>query len=415
MRYTMLAILSLIAFSSCNTKRSGDTDLIRDEKFQKELQEKFILLEDGGTVELPAGKYLINKPLSLEGKKNITIRGKGAGKTVLSFLGQTDGAEGINVANCDNVKLEDFTVQDSKGDNIKLKNCNNIEIRGMNSTWTTGTDSANGNYGYYPVECHGVLLEGCEVSYCADAGIYVGQSYNVTIRNCHAHNNVCGIEIENCINSDVYENYSHDNTGGIVVYDLPGLPLKDGKNCRVYRNKIESNNNKNFARPGSYVSDIPPGSGIIIMAYDSVQVFKNSIINNKTVGCCAVSYQATGRPINDSLYTPYCTCIFIHDNTFERKALLIPDLKSDLGKLILATSKSPADLIYDGNYSKEMSNPDGSLKQEYRSCFTRNGDIKFLNMNAWHSKEIRHVLKTYDNNLAPFDCSISNINGNNNR
>ena len=41
--------------------------------------------------------------------------------------------------------------------------------------------------------------------YCADAGVYVGQSTNVTIRHYYAHHNVAGIEIENCINSDVYK------------------------------------------------------------------------------------------------------------------------------------------------------------------------------------------------------------------
>lgn len=378
---------------------------------EKEFQEKFILLEDSGIIELPEGHFLFSKTLSLEGKNNVIIRGKGKDKTILSFLGQTDGAEGINITNCNNISIEGFTIQDSKGDNIKLKDCNNIAIRDMNSTWTTGTDSANGNYGYYPVACKNVLIERCEVSYCADAGIYVGQSIGVTIRNCVAHQNVCGIEIENCINSDVYNNYSYNNSGGIVVYDLPGLPLKDGKNCRVFNNKLESNNSKNFAKPGSYVSDIPPGSGLIIMSYDSVEVFKNTFINNKTLGCCAVSYQATGRPINDSLFTPFCTSIFIHDNTFTRKLLLVPDLSSDLGKLVLAMSKSPADLIYDNNYTKEMSNADGSLKAQYRSCFSNNGKIKFFNLNAYQSPVIEHVLKTYDNNLAAFDCSISNIRG----
>ena len=61
----------------------------------------------------------------------------------------------------------------------------------------------------------------------------------------------------------------------------------------------------------------------------------------------------------------------------------MPDLTSDLGKLVLAISKSPADIIYDGNYSKAMSNIDGTLQQQYRSCFTNNGDIKFFNLNAY--------------------------------
>lgn len=412
MKYTIIFIISCCAaFYSCknnNTKKS----FINDEGLQKELQEKFILVEDGETIELPEGNYIFRKSLSLEGKNNITIKGKGKDKTILSFLGQKEGAEGINVSNCNTITLQDFTIQDAKGDNIKLKGCTNIVLSHLNSTWTTGADSANGNYGYYPVDCKNILIEKCEVSYCADAGIYVGQSYDITIRNCVAHHNVCGIEIENCINVDVHDNLAYNNSGGFVIYDLPGLPMKNGKNCRIYNNIARENNFKNFAKPGSYVSDIPPGSGIIIMAYDSVEVFNNTFENNKTLGCCAVSYFATGRPFTDSIYTPYCTSVFIHNNIFKRKALLLPDLSSDLGKLILAIAKSPVDIIYDGNYSKAMSNPDGSLKPQYKSCFRNNGDIKFFNLNAYKSPKIENVLKTYDRNLSKFDCTLNQITGN---
>lgn len=411
MRYTYLLFLSVILLVSCQQKKST-TQFIKDEKLQKELQEKFIMVEDGGTIELPAGNYLFSKSLSIEGKNNITIIGKGKDKTIFSFLGQDEGAEGINVTNCNNIILEGFTIQDAKGDNIKLKHCDNAIIRNINSTWTTGADSMNGNYGYYPVECRNILIEKCEVSYCADAGVYVGQSYNVTVRNCVAHHNVCGIEIENCIDVDVHDNLSYNNTGGFVIYDLPGLPMKNGKNCRVYNNIARENNFKNFAKPGSYVSDIPPGSGIIILAYDSVEVYNNTFENNKTLGCCAVSYYAVGRKFTDSIYTPYCTSIFIHNNIFKRKPLLVPDLGSDLGKLILAISKSPVDIIYDGNYSKAMSNADGTLQAQYKSCFTNNGDIKFFNLNAYKSADIMNVLKTYDTNLKAFDCSLVGISGN---
>jgi hypothetical protein len=91
-------LIAGIVFQGCNNegKKAGDTaGFETDEKFQKEFQEKLILVEDGGTVEFPEGKFLLKKALSVEGKKNVTIKGAGAGKTILSFLGQTEGAEGI--------------------------------------------------------------------------------------------------------------------------------------------------------------------------------------------------------------------------------------------------------------------------------------------------------------------------------
>ena len=77
-------------------------------------------------------------------------------------------------------------------------------------------------------------------------------------------------------------------------------------------------------------------------------------------------------------------------------------------------SKGPADIIYDHNYNKAMSNPDGTLQQQYKSCFRNNGDIKFFNLNAYKSPVIENVLKTYDKDLKTFDCSLSGIIGDSN-
>ena len=87
--------------------------------FEKSLQKRLILAEDGATIEIEAGRFKLTKSLSLEGKKNITLRGKGIDKTILSFKGQTQGAEGIRVSNCENIVIEDMTTEDSKGDLIK--------------------------------------------------------------------------------------------------------------------------------------------------------------------------------------------------------------------------------------------------------------------------------------------------------
>jgi nitrous oxidase accessory protein NosD len=69
--------------------------------FEKKLQTKLILAEDGTTIEIEAGTFFLTKSLSLEGKKNITLRGKGIDKTVLSFKNQIQGAEGIKITNCE--------------------------------------------------------------------------------------------------------------------------------------------------------------------------------------------------------------------------------------------------------------------------------------------------------------------------
>ncbi|MEN9447649.1 MAG: hypothetical protein RJA25_939 [Bacteroidota bacterium] len=411
----LFLMVTLFMCSNCNRegKKAGETaGFETDEKYQKQFLEQFILVEDGGVIELPAGKFLLKKGLSIEGKKNVTIKGAGVDKTILSFLNQTEGAEGILATNCQNITFENFTIQDAKGDNLKLKGCDGVHIHHMNSTWTTGADTSNGNYGYYPVECKNVLLENAEVSYCADAGVYVGQSTNVTVRHCYAHHNVAGIEIENCINSDVYKNKAENNSGGILVFDLPKLFQANGRNAKIWDNDCLNNNFQNFGKPGSIVSTIPPGSGMIIMATDSVDVFNNRIIDNKTVGVAVISYFITGKQINDSTYGPYCTAINIHDNTFKRK-IAIPDLSTDLGKLLTATFKGSIDILVDGSSDPKIRDKNGQVPEDKRICIRNNGEIKFGNLNLWKATGRADIMNYKDSDLSKFNCEYKGINGNN--
>ena len=54
-----------------------------DAEFQKALQLRFIQAKPGEVIELPAGKWTFNRALSLN-KSDVTIRGAGPDKTVLS-------------------------------------------------------------------------------------------------------------------------------------------------------------------------------------------------------------------------------------------------------------------------------------------------------------------------------------------
>ncbi len=41
-------------------------------------------------------------------------------------------------------------------------------------------------------------------------------------------------EIENTLRADVFDNVATDNTGGILVFDLPGLNQKNGNHWKTY-------------------------------------------------------------------------------------------------------------------------------------------------------------------------------------
>ena len=153
----------------------------------------------------------------------------------------------------------------------------------MRTEWTGGPEETNGGYGLYPVLCTDVLIEDCVVRGASDAGIYVGQSEDSIVRRNSVEQNVAGIEIENCTKADVYENVATDNAGGILVFTMPDLPKKDGRHCRVFKNPVMANNHENFAPKGNIVATVPPGTGIMIMASDQVEVFDNTIEQNQTV------------------------------------------------------------------------------------------------------------------------------------
>ncbi|HMP61088.1 MAG TPA: parallel beta-helix domain-containing protein, partial [Gemmatales bacterium] len=247
---------------------------------QKEVQRALIRAKPGMVIELGAGTFEFHASLSLTVPR-VTLRGQGMGKTVLCFAKQDQGKEGMLVT-ADGFTAEDFTLADAKGDGLKINGVKGVTLRRVEATWRDGPKETNGAYGLYPVQCERVLIEDCQASHASDAGIYVGQSKQIVIRRCKATRNVAGIEVENSFDADVYENQATDNTGGILVFDLPDLPLKNGGRVRVFNNVVSANNHVNFAPKGNIVATVPPGTGIMVLATDQVEIFGNKISDNKT-------------------------------------------------------------------------------------------------------------------------------------
>ncbi len=126
-----------------------------------------------------------------------------------------------------------------------------LTVQGVRVEWTNGPATDNGAYGLYPVGCFDVLIENSVVIGASDAGIYVGQSEQIVVRNNLVQYNVAGIEIENSKYADVYLNRATHNTGGILVFDLPNLPKQGGRQTRVFMNYLDANDTPNFAKAAS--------------------------------------------------------------------------------------------------------------------------------------------------------------------
>ena len=123
------------------------------------------------------------------------------------------------------------------GDNLKISESKNVIIRNVRTAWTGTISTQNGAYGIYPVLTQNLLIEGCEAIGASDAGIYVGQSKNVVVRNNRAFYNVAGVESENSTDVEIYENDIYENTSGLLIFNLPKLTLY-GKNVTAYNNRI---------------------------------------------------------------------------------------------------------------------------------------------------------------------------------
>jgi parallel beta-helix repeat protein len=363
---------------------------------QKEVQKRFqtmlIEVSDGAVVQLPEGRFTFDGSLSMDGKNNVKIKGAGRDKTILSFKGQVTGAEGLKITNGKNITIEDLAVQDSKGDGIKTQLIDGIVFRNIDVSWTGGADPKNGGYGVYPVQCSNVLIEQCTVSGASDAGIYVGQSKQIIVRNSKAFENVAGIEIENSLFADVYDNEAWNNTGGILVFDLPDLTMKEGGYVRLFRNNIHDNNHLNFAPKGNIVGKVPQGTGLMILATRNVEVFENKIVNNITASTAIVSYYMTENPIKDATYKPFPSSIFIHDNYYERPHVKATS-KGRLGKMFkykLRFGKDVPHIIYDGIEDDKM--------KDRNICLKNNTNSSFVNIDA--GNKFRNKSK----DTKPHDC-----------
>jgi len=280
------------------------------------LQEALILAAPGDVIELGAGRFVLTDGLSLD-VDGVTLRGagmEGESASVLDFTGQQGAGEGLLVTS-DNVTLRDFAVENPKGDGIKSKGADNIIYSGIRVTWTGGPKATNGAYGIYPVESTGVLVTNSKVSGASDAGIYVGQSRDITVRQNIVEFNVAGIEIENSRNALVTENIATRNTGGLLVFDLPGLPVMNGGNVILRRNVVADNDTPNFAPPGNIVASVRRGTGVLVMANDGVLIDENAFENNPTAHIMVVAYT---QPFTDARYNPYARNVIVGFNAFGR-------------------------------------------------------------------------------------------------
>ncbi len=318
-------------------------------------------------IEFSEGYFELTSGIQISGTEDILIKGQGMDKTVLSFK-NSQSQEGVLATTVRGITVEDLTVLDSPGDAFKLQGVDHGTLRRVRAFWSSGRNLANedpvtaenyqtklhvactdparhnpdnpnpaetdttspdynvsklsGRYGIYPVNSQNILVEDSEAVGASDAGIYVGQTDNAIIRNSRAAFNVFGFEIENVRSGEYEGNLAECNTGGFLVYDLDGL-TRYGSRTRMYRNVARNNNTYNFAEPGSIVSNVPRGVGMITLGYDKIDIFDNVFEDNGTAGIVHTSYKLFGVP-GDRRLDLYSEGVHMWNNTFRNNGNDLP-------------------------------------------------------------------------------------------
>ena len=392
-----LLLITLLVISSLSLS-SKQVVLGPNPDSQEEIQEALIDLEPGDVLTLKSGEYFFEDGISLD-VDDVIFEGSGINETILNFGSQVSGAQGLLVTS-NGVTIRDFAVLDAKGDAIKVIGADGINMVRLRTEWQGGPKETNGAYGFYPVESKNVLIDGCVAIGASDAGIYVGQSQHIIVKNSIAQYNVAGIEIENSFYADVFDNIASHNTGGILIFDLPDLPQQGGHHVRVFRNKAINNDTDNFAPEGNIVGEVPRGTGIIIQANSEVEVFDNDIYGNGTVNLSIVTY---GYETEDENYNPHPKSIQIHGNRFGEGGF-DPDVETgELASILFALSEGDMpDIFWDGILPTSqliLGQPDNE-----KLVMSNNGDATFLTLNP-----IKYMLPFFDpveRDIAEYDGEI---------
>lgn len=377
---------------------------------QTAIQAALIAAGDGDTVCLASGTFTLTDALEVRGLTDFTLRGAGPTETVLNFAGQSAGGTGIDMSNMTRVIVEDLGIVDAAGNGLRITGSDQVVIRRVHAGWTNPADETNGKYAIYPVSSSNVLVEDSEAYGSADAGIYVGQTDTCIVRNNRAYGNVAGIEIENSNDCEVYGNTAEDNTGGILVFELPNLP-KQGAGTLVRDNIIRNNNERNFA-DGGFVSALPRGTGLFILAANDVEIRDNTITGNEGTGIALVSW-STAELLElgaaDDAYDGWAERIYIHDNVFEGNGTQPGGPLDELndqdplwlvrGALIAAgvdVSGGLEDILWDGALDEGAGAGDVL-------CIRNNGDASFRNLDLVNLFAASSPMTTTD--AGPHDCS----------
>jgi parallel beta-helix repeat protein len=295
------------AFSSSGTEELGAAGMMQVRALTTPTSGELILVKDGESIQAAVksaspGAVIKVMPGTYKetvyiDKDNITLSGVIEQGRYPVLEGEEFRNDAILYSG-NGVTIENFYITRYKGNAVMGQAGNNYIIRN-NVIVDTGV------YGIFPQLGKNGIVAHNIISGIEDAAIYVGMSDNVDVVYNQVFDSVAGIEIENSRKALVEGNYVYNNTGGILAFITPGLPIKTCGDVIIRNNFVVNNNHENFAIPGSLVSNIPQGTGVLVMACDDVVVEQNIITGNESVGIAFTDFSLASSAATDPDSDPF--------------------------------------------------------------------------------------------------------------
>ncbi len=337
-----LTIIASISFAKELTVKSGSS-----------IQAVINQAKDGDTILVEPGYY--HESIYVD-KQNITLKGLKKNGKYAHMDGQSKLNDGI-IASGHGIIIDGFKVTGYKGNAIMTQGANNFKI--------TNNLIHAAFYGIFPQFGKNGLVEGNTISGADDAAIYVGMCDHINVIGNTTFENVMGLEFENTRHSLMADNLVYNNSTGIMLSLIPGLPVKDANNLVIRNNVIRDNNLANFAPASSIAASVPPGVGLIIEAADDVLVKDNTFENNNTVAVFVTDMYSFGLG-GDSKVEPYSDNIEIHENTWTNNG---NEPFGSLGDLIAMTGQTGMELL--------------TTSKERTSCFSQQDNFSQMGAKKW--------------------------------
>ena len=150
----------------------------------------------------------------------------------------------------------------------------------------------NPNYGIFPTLSRNGVITHSKARGADDSGIWVETSENVRVTDNLVEGNVNGFEVSNSTGITLAHNVARNNSVGLSLLFLPDIfdERQDSTGFVVRDNQFINNNKPNTATPGSILSLVPSGTGILHIGADDAHFVRNRIVGNDFTGIAITDY-----------------------------------------------------------------------------------------------------------------------------